>query len=110
MSEGSEQHQVRTRDSDFGKERRTAILRLLVKQENRSASFDVVMAFLRRTRFELSPADQVHGDFDALKNYGLIKDEFLDGGLRIVTLTPRGDDAARGRIDVPIVVKGFWEP
>ena len=103
--------QLLPEDSEVDIERRTAILRHLVKQENRSSNFGVISSFLSRTRFEGAARDRIHADLDSLKQYGLITDEWLDGGMRLATVTERGDDAARGRIkDIAVIDVSFWEP
>lgn len=100
---------VSTRDTEIGKQRRTAILRLLADQEGREANFNVIMAFIHRSRFEATSRDRLNQDLDLLKQYGLIADEFLDGGMRIAKLTERGVDGAYGRLDDAIIDNAFWK-
>jgi hypothetical protein len=113
MTGASDPQAISGRDTEFGKDRRTTILRLLAKQtgDDRAVNFEIVMDFLRRTRFEAATRDMVHKDLDSLKQYGAITEQWIDGGLRVVKITDRGDDGARGRLkDMPVIISSYWEP
>lgn len=80
-------------------DRRLSLLRLLAEAPGASANTYVLATGLRAMGHSCS-GDQVESDAAWLAEQGLVTVERL-GAVRVVGLTPRGDDVAYGRAMVP---------
>lgn len=93
---------------DWAANRRTYLLRVLAEQgwtANESVLYDAAQAggFGRDTR------DDIRADIDHLISFGCVTMRWA-GPLRVVTLTERGDDAARGKVGIEGVKRSVWTP
>ncbi|MCC7167465.1 MAG: hypothetical protein IT565_07825 [Rhodospirillales bacterium] len=88
--------------------RRLFILRLLIEAGG-SANAGVIRANTTRGGFPLTSHADLAGDLDLLAKRGCTSDEWLHEKLRVVRITPRGEDAAHGRIAVNGVERSLWD-
>jgi hypothetical protein len=88
--------------------RRTFIVRLLVEAGG-EANESVIRTCAFRGGFGHSTADDIRTDLDYLREQGCVTEEWA-GSLRVVTVTERGEDCARGKIEVEGVEASRWHP
>jgi len=94
--------------ADWDASRRTYLLRVLAETgwaANESVLFDAAQA----VGFQADTRETIRADLDRLRDAGCLTQRWA-GDLLVAELTPRGDDAARGRIEVDGVKKSVWRP
>lgn len=92
---------------DFDTSRRCWLLRLLI-EVNGSANASVIYKAALHAGVGCNTRDDITEDLDHLKRHGCITDEWLDGAVRVATITDRGEDAAYGRVEIPGVDRSRW--
>lgn len=92
--------------------RRTFILRLLVEADGY-----VNESILMRHALKANPTasrDDIQADLTHLISTGCVSESWIDApdgtkAFRNISITPRGDDAAHGRLAVPGVWRSRWD-
>ena len=93
---------------DWIASRRLFILRLLVEVDGEANESNIWRA-VQQGGFTRDSRDDVRGDLDHLREMGCISEHWF-GTLRVARITtPRGEDAAHGRIEVAGVERSRWD-
>jgi len=80
-------------------ERRAAILGFLLEADG-TANERSLLSALKATQFPRLTATQLRTDLDELRRKGCVTHEWLHDDLLIAELTARGQDCARGDIEI----------
>ena len=105
-----------TTDSDFRADligsRRTFILRLLVDADG-YANESILMKHALKANPTAS-RDDIQADLTHLISIGCVSEEWIETpngatAIRNISITPRGEDAAYGRLAVPGVWRSRWQ-
>lgn len=86
-------------DAYLAAERRAAILGFLLEAEG-TANERSLLSALKATQFPRLTGTQLREDLDWLRRCGCVTHEWLHDDLLVATLTVRGQDCARGDIEV----------
>lgn len=92
---------------DWQEGRRKFILQLLVRVG--SANATMICTALEHGGFARDPRSAFRADLDHLRDIGCLTETWADD-VRVLTITERGEDAARGRVEVPGVSTARWSP
>jgi len=95
-------------EKDWIASRRLFILRLLV-EVGFEANEGVIFKATERGGFARDTRDDLRQDLDHLVKTGCLTQTWLNGSLRVVKLTERGEDAAHGRVAVEGVERTRWD-
>lgn len=88
--------------------RRLFILRLLIEQGG-DLNESVVFRGAEHGFSDRTTRAEICSDLDLLRDRGCITEDWLDGKLRMVTITDRGIDAAHGKVFVAGVEQTRWD-
>lgn len=94
--------------NDWDASRRLFILRLLVEADG-EANESVIFSSASKGGFARDPRDTIRQDINHLREVGCVGEAWLDGRLRVVRISERGEDAAYGRIGVAGVQRSRWD-
>lgn len=86
-------------ESYVAEERRAAILYFLLAAEG-TGNERVLLSGLKATQFPRLTSGKLRDDLDELRRKGCITHDWLNDDLLVATLTARGQDCARGDIDI----------
>lgn len=87
--------------------RRLFILRLLVEVDGEANESNIFRA-VQQGGFSRDTREDVRADLDHLREMRCIAEQWF-GKVCVVKITPRGEDAAHGRIEVAGVERSRWE-
>lgn len=95
---------MKTYDDFVTQDLRAAVLRFLLEAEG-TANEQVLLRALKETQFPRLTGDKVRAQVDWLRQAGAVSVEWLSETVAVVTLTARGQDCARGDIEVAGVAR-----
>ena len=88
--------------------RRLFILRLLVEVDGEANESNVFRA-VQQGGFARDTREDVRADLDHLREARCITEQYFDGRVCVVKITPRGEDAAHGRVEVAGIERSRWD-